>query len=959
MELVANRSVVELELRRALASRRSNPKNTVLLLRAAPQWHGETEFSVEDKGRQVPVTVAPCATVLAVLDALAADRPDGQYLVVLTPCDTREVGDSVLAQAMQPEIKPVDRWDLVKDAFGALRLDPALTEEGQPLDRRGAARRPARRRLAPPVRHRAQPGHRPEPAGRHPPGHRGRRRLPGGRRRPAPVDHRPRRRRDLPPPPRGRTGRAHRLAHGDHGRRRGRRLRDGPAGKIPDAVPFGLAAAALYGPPVHAQAARTEPASGTDEAVIARVRAEERYLGGKSPDADALRAFGEAAESLVTRWADNGHAAAGSRALRAGRGDPRRTGRHRGRQAGPGQPLPRARSRPRRPVRRPGRRAHRRVAERPRAAAPTLCPPPRRRWAGSARTAASGTGTARSAPPPTPSGWPAGSPRPSQPPATLAEAATRMLRSWAWADRALASIARADTSRVPRLAQAYATLWDRARARRAQLDADFARKLAAWTEASSASDDLLLVENLLDRIARPVARAAAPGHRRARRHDRRRRLRSSPRSSPAAAAGSRLAAATTAVNPPSPPSRRSPRSPGPACSPARSGPAARPRSAPASPPSGAGASPRSSTRPTSPPSLAGPSPARSATRSPSPDTVVGVVLNTIDDALDKGKPGPAHWTIDEVTYLRPVLDEARRAGRPVILTADHGHVLDWVQATGRRPRPARTRRARLSPTPPATGPACPGPGEIAVRGPRVLIPGRAAGAPAAERSSPRSTRPSTTRPGRRATTAARPRPRSSSRSHPAPVRVPAPGRLVRLRRRRPRPRLVGRPGTARTATAAGRRCRSSDWQPGQRRPRRKRRRARRSRRRQRALRRQRRQRPRLAARRTGLPVGRSGTRSAGGSPRRPGWPASASSIRRAPAEADVAALIDGLAQAGGRLTIAEAAAVAGEPAVRMSRYLAQVARLLNVDSYAVLRPPEADRTVELNMPLLRQQFLGE
>ena len=85
-----------------------------------------------------------------------------------------------------------------------------------------------------------------------------------------------------------------------------------------------------------------------------------------------------------------------------------------------------------------------------------------------------------------------------------------MLRSWAWADRALASIARADTSRVPRLAQVYATLWDRARSRRAQLDADFARRLAAWTEASSASDDLLLVENLLDRIARPVAEQRPP-----------------------------------------------------------------------------------------------------------------------------------------------------------------------------------------------------------------------------------------------------------------------------------------------------------------------------------------------------------------------------------------------------------------------------------------------------------------
>ena len=130
MELVANRSVVEHELRRALASRRANQKNSVLLLRAAPQWRGELEFSFEDKDgdRQIAVTVAPCATVLAVLSALA-DRRDGRYLVVLTPCDTREVGDSVLALALYPEIKPVDRWDLVKDAFGAVSLDQVLTKK--------------------------------------------------------------------------------------------------------------------------------------------------------------------------------------------------------------------------------------------------------------------------------------------------------------------------------------------------------------------------------------------------------------------------------------------------------------------------------------------------------------------------------------------------------------------------------------------------------------------------------------------------------------------------------------------------------------------------------------------------------------------------------------------------------------------------------------------------------------
>ena len=85
-----------------------------------------------------------------------------------------------------------------------------------------------------------------------------------------------------------------------------------------------------------------------------------------------------------------------------------------------------------------------------------------------------------------------------------------MLRSWAWADRALAGIARADTSRVPRLAEAYAKLWDAGESRRAGLTTTFARKLAAWTEVSTDTNGLLLVENLLDRIARPVAGRRLP-----------------------------------------------------------------------------------------------------------------------------------------------------------------------------------------------------------------------------------------------------------------------------------------------------------------------------------------------------------------------------------------------------------------------------------------------------------------
>jgi len=82
-------------------------------------------------------------------------------------------------------------------------------------------------------------------------------------------------------------------------------------------------------------------------------------------------------------------------------------------------------------------------------------------------------------------------------------------------------------------------------------------------------------------------------------------------------------------------------------------------------------------------------------------------------------------------------------------------------------------------------------------------------------------------------------------------------------------------------------------------------------------------------------------------------------VRRAPEDVSVAALIDGLVQAGGRLTLTEAARSVGEASVRMSGYLAQVVRLLNVDSYPVLGTTDGGRTVELNVQLLRQQFLGQ
>ena len=56
--------------------------------------------------------------------------------------------------------------------------------------------------------------------------------------------------------------------------------------------------------------------------------------------------------------------------------------------------------------------------------------------------------------------------------------------------------------------------------------------------------------------------------------------------------------------------------------------------------------------------------------------LVAAVLNTIDDALDRSDPAGIEWGSDPVKHLAPLLERARSAGRTVVLTADHGHVLE-------------------------------------------------------------------------------------------------------------------------------------------------------------------------------------------------------------------------------------------------------------------------------------------
>lgn len=97
--------------------------------------------------------------------------------------------------------------------------------------------------------------------------------------------------------------------------------------------------------------------------------------------------------------------------------------------------------------------------------------------------------------------------------------------------------------------------------------------------------------------------------------------------------------------------------------------------------------------------------------------VVGVVINAIDDHLSRGMQVRVPWTSDSVVPLRELLAEASAGGRTVVLTSDHGHVLDERRSVQRGIADAGERwRTAVNPA---------GDQEIAISGPRVLLGGGA------------------------------------------------------------------------------------------------------------------------------------------------------------------------------------------------------------------------------------------
>lgn len=97
----------------------------VLAVQARPQWAAASTLDVGGR----TVRVVPCPSPLAMRAALVDAAPD-ERLVVLTDCDPDALGTGLLAHCAKLKVFSIEPWDLVRSEFNVSGLDPALVKEG-------------------------------------------------------------------------------------------------------------------------------------------------------------------------------------------------------------------------------------------------------------------------------------------------------------------------------------------------------------------------------------------------------------------------------------------------------------------------------------------------------------------------------------------------------------------------------------------------------------------------------------------------------------------------------------------------------------------------------------------------------------------------------------------------------------------------------------------------------------
>ncbi|MFD3676787.1 BREX-2 system phosphatase PglZ [Streptomyces sp. NPDC058613] len=111
------------------ASLGGSGRRRAVLLRSAPQWEGPAEPAWGDG---LTARIAPAPSPLAVhellLDHLDGKVPGPAILVVLTDREQNELDPAILARAHKKRVDTVDSWDVVRDAFRAQQVDSRLKE---------------------------------------------------------------------------------------------------------------------------------------------------------------------------------------------------------------------------------------------------------------------------------------------------------------------------------------------------------------------------------------------------------------------------------------------------------------------------------------------------------------------------------------------------------------------------------------------------------------------------------------------------------------------------------------------------------------------------------------------------------------------------------------------------------------------------------------------------------------